>query len=87
VNAAEHDPESPSLLGTRVQAAESENDPLPPENSTVPAGLPGEPASVSLTVAWHVVEPFTSTVDGEQLTLAEVVRFVAVTWNEPAEPW
>ena len=47
-------------------------------NVTVPPGVPGVPVLVSVTVAVHVVEPFTGTEVGEQLTLVVVLRFVTV---------
>jgi hypothetical protein len=53
------------------------------EKVIVPPGVLVVPLSVSVTVAVQVVPLLASTVDGEQLTLVEVVRAVTVTLNEP----
>jgi hypothetical protein len=71
VKVTEHDPEAP-LFAESVQAAPPESDPLPPEKSTAPPGLPAEPESVSLTVAVHVVGPFTATEEGEHVNEVDV---------------
>ncbi|HEY5987178.1 MAG TPA: hypothetical protein VIV12_12510 [Streptosporangiaceae bacterium] len=87
MNVTEHHPEAPPF-GESVHAPAFAKTPLPPENSTVPPGLPAEPESVSLTVAVHVVVPFTGTVDGAQATWVEVDRGVTVRLApvESAEP-
>ena len=48
------------------------------EKLTEPVGVIGVPGLVSATVAVHVVEPFTGTAFGLQLTLVEVVRVLTV---------
>jgi len=73
VKVTEHDPELP-LPAESGHAALLENDPLPPENSTVPSGLPADPELVSLTVAVHVVGPFTGSEDGEHASEVDVER-------------
>jgi hypothetical protein len=45
---------------------------------TVPVGVVAVPRLVSVTVTVHVVASFTAIEDGEHVTVAEVVRFVAV---------
>ena len=58
------------------------NDPaLSVENVTVPAGVEGVPASVSVTVPVQVVGALTGTDEGVQLTVTEVARTVAVSEN------
>jgi hypothetical protein len=48
---------------------------------TVPVGVLGLPASVSVTVAVHVVGASTATGSGEQLTLVEVERGATTVKN------
>jgi hypothetical protein len=57
------------------------------EKPTLPVGVLGEPASVSVTVAVHVVPTATSTV-GEQEIAVLVVRASTVSVVEPLPvPW
>ena len=53
---------------------------------TVPVGVVFVPTSVSLTVAVQVVDVPGGTVEGEQLTLVLVERFVTVTVVVPLLP-
>jgi len=60
------------------------NVPLPLDDQlTVPVGVLEIPLSVSVTVAVHVVEESTGTVEGEQLTFVSVWRVVARTSAVP----
>jgi hypothetical protein len=69
----------------KVQAAELLNVPESLDvNETDPVGVVAFPASVSVAVAVHVVASFTAIEDGEQLTVVEVVRLVAVRANAEA---
>jgi hypothetical protein len=63
-------------------------EPVPPVllQLTPPVGVTGVPAPVSLTLAVHVVAEFTGTVDGEQLTVVAVDRWMAVMVSLPEEP-
>jgi hypothetical protein len=58
---------------------------LSEENVTVPVGVETVPASVSLTVAVHVVASSTAIEPGEQDTVVEVVRATAVRAKAEAE--
>jgi hypothetical protein len=74
------DPGRAQLPGEKV--------PLPPEKLTVPLGRIAVPASVSETVAVHVVDAFTGTDEGAQLTEVEVVRgFAATVLVSEEKPW
>jgi hypothetical protein len=53
---------------------------------TVPVGVPGVPASVSVTVAVHVEACPTSTLLGEQLTLVDVERRATTVKNVKPMP-
>ena len=65
-------------VGERLQLVEL-NTPVPLVlQVTVPVGVIGVPADVSLTITVHVVVFFGCTVLGEQLTLVEVSRFVTI---------
>ena len=55
-------------------------------NETVPVGALAVPPEVSVTVAVQVVAEFTTTEDGEQLTLVDVVRVVTVSEAVPELP-
>lgn len=54
------------------------------EKLTVPVGMIGVPASVSVTVAVQVVGAFTGTAEGEQTTDVDAARVVAAVGNSGA---
>ena len=55
-------------------------------NATVPVGALVVPADTSVTVAVHVEAEFTTTEEGEQLTVVVVRRVVTVTACVPGLP-
>jgi hypothetical protein len=70
--------------GLRLQLAPLGRLPTPlVAKLTVPVGVIVTPGLLSLTVAVQVVEPFTATEEGKQLTLVGASRFVAFTVAAP----
>jgi len=74
--------ESVHDVGLNVSPATKE------EKATLPVGVLGEPASMSVTVVVHVVPTATSTEVGAQEIAVLVVRALTVSVTEPLPvPW
>jgi len=69
----------PSVHGVGLKAPLDGED----EKPTVPVGVDGVPAFVSVTVAVHVVPTATSTEEGKHEIAVDVVRVLTVSVTEP----